>query len=115
MGGVDKCDHLISLYRIFIRLKKWTLRLITHGIDIAAVNSWIEYKKEAKSLGLHEKKILDLIHFRQYLAEALILSGKPVTKKKEVVLVIVCPHLFHLHQDQKLNSNDQLMMCDLMI
>jgi len=82
MGGVDKCDHLISLYRIFIRSKKSTLRLITHGIDIAAVNSWIEYKKEAKSLGLHEKKILDLIHFRQYLAEALILSGKPVTKKR---------------------------------
>jgi len=82
IGGVDKCDHLISLYRIFIRSKKWTLRLIAHGIDIAAVNSWIEYKKEAKSLGLHEKKILDLIHFRQYLAEALILSGKPVTKKK---------------------------------
>ncbi|KAF0749820.1 piggyBac transposable element-derived protein 3-like [Aphis craccivora] len=53
---VDKCDHLISLYRIFIRSKKWTLRLITHGIDIAAVNSWIEYKKEAKSFGLHEKK-----------------------------------------------------------
>lgn len=82
MGGVDKCDHLLSLYRIFIRSRKWTLRLITHGIDMAVINSWVEYKKETKNLGLHEKKILDLIHFRQYLAEALILSGKTIAKKR---------------------------------
>lgn len=82
MGGVDKCDHLLSLYRIFIKSRKWTLRLITHGIDMAVINSWVEYKKEAKNLGLHEKTIIDLIHFRQYLAEALILSGKPITKKR---------------------------------
>jgi hypothetical protein len=61
LGGEDKCDHLLSLYRTFIRSR--TLRLITHGINIAAVNSWAEYKKEATFLRLHEKKILDLILF----------------------------------------------------
>jgi hypothetical protein len=42
MGGVDKHDFLISLYRSFVRSKKWTIRMITHGIDLSLVNSWIE-------------------------------------------------------------------------
>lgn len=39
MGGVDKMDMLVSIYRIFIKSRKWTLRAIYHAIDIAAVNS----------------------------------------------------------------------------
>lgn len=38
MGGVDLLDQLISLYRIFIRSKKWTLRVTMHMIDFALVN-----------------------------------------------------------------------------
>ncbi|KAF2903101.1 hypothetical protein ILUMI_03089 [Ignelater luminosus] len=36
IGGVDFLDQLLSYYRIFIRSKKWTLRVITHMIEQAA-------------------------------------------------------------------------------
>lgn len=39
MGGVDIHDQLVSFYRIFIKSRKWTLRLIFHSFDMAAVNS----------------------------------------------------------------------------
>lgn len=51
MGGVEKVDQLIALYRIFIKSHKWTLRLIFHAIDMACVNSWLEYK-----IKMEEKK-----------------------------------------------------------
>lgn len=47
MGGVDKLDQMLSYCMIFIKCKKWTLRMITHAIDLAIVNSWLEYNKEA--------------------------------------------------------------------
>jgi len=45
MGGVDLLDQMVANYRIYIRSKKWTLRMIFHAIDLAVVNSWFEYKK----------------------------------------------------------------------
>ena len=39
MGGVDKLDFLLSLYRIHIKSKKWTLRAIFHFVDLAVVTS----------------------------------------------------------------------------
>lgn len=39
MGGVDKMDFLIQLYRIFIRSRKWTLRVIFHFVTVAVNNS----------------------------------------------------------------------------
>lgn len=40
MGGVDKQDMLISLFRTFMKSRKWT----AHSFDTAYVNSWLEYK-----------------------------------------------------------------------
>lgn len=82
MGGVDKHDFLISIYRIFIRSKKWTLRLFTHAIDMAVTNSWLEYKARSIELGINKSRIMDLMNFRLYVAEALILSGQAVPKKR---------------------------------
>ncbi|PSN32752.1 hypothetical protein C0J52_23332 [Blattella germanica] len=82
MGGVDKFDFFISIYRIFLKSKKWTLRMITHGLDLAVTNSWLEYKKKAEQLGLPSNKTLDLIHFRLHVAEVLILAEKTPMKKR---------------------------------
>lgn len=35
MCGVDKLDQIPSYYRIFIKYKKWTLRIIAHAVDLA--------------------------------------------------------------------------------
>lgn len=80
MGGVDKLDFLISLYRTFIRSKKWTLRMFTHALDLACCNAWLEYREEAKFLNIAQKDTFDLFHFRLYIAEELIYSGQTVKK-----------------------------------
>lgn len=50
MGGVDLMNQIIGLYRMYIRLKKWILRMIFHAVDFALVNSWVEYKKDCQKL-----------------------------------------------------------------
>lgn len=82
MGGVDKMDFLITIYRTFIRSRKWTLRMFTHAIDIALVNGWLEYKSKASLLGVPKQNIMDLLHFRSYVAEGLILVKKVTTKRR---------------------------------
>lgn len=57
MGGVDVHNQLVSFYRIFIKTRKWTRRLVVHSFDMAAVNSWLEYRRYALHHDL-QKKIL---------------------------------------------------------
>ncbi|XP_050293817.1 piggyBac transposable element-derived protein 3-like [Anthonomus grandis grandis] len=82
MGGVDLLDQLISLYRILIRSKKWTLRVTMHMIDFALVNSWLEYKKDCQPCNVPKKKIMDLLDFRMTIAESLIKMGQKVPSDK---------------------------------
>lgn len=82
MGGVDKTDQLVSYYRIFIRSKKWTLRMAMHAIDIAISNCWIQYQRHSKILKTPKNKIMDLMHFRMELAEALIEINKSQTPRR---------------------------------
>lgn len=72
MGGVDLIDQLMSYYRIFLKSKKWTLRVIFHFVDLAVVSSWVEYKKHCKLNNIHANKIMDLLNFRIFLARSLI-------------------------------------------
>lgn len=82
MGGVDLFNRLISLYRIKIRSKKWTLRLIFHAVDMAVTNSWLEYKMACEALALPKKRILDLLAFRMQLAETLTKVGKTNDRRR---------------------------------
>ncbi|KAB0804468.1 hypothetical protein PPYR_01438 [Photinus pyralis] len=50
MGGVDKSGFLVSLYRTFIRSRKWTLRVIFHYFKASVCNSWLEYRRD-RSMG----------------------------------------------------------------
>lgn len=56
MGGVDKLDFLLKIYRTFIKSKKWTLRVMTHCIDMALANSRLEYKKDCEQLQVKKQK-----------------------------------------------------------
>ena len=72
MGGVDRLDQLISLYRTFIQSRKWTLRMMTHAFDLALALAWLEYNKECETLNIAKRQRLDLIHFRYEVAESLM-------------------------------------------
>lgn len=82
MGGTDKADALIAYYRSKSRCKKWTVRMIFHAIDMALINSWLEYKKDAAVLGIAKKDILDLLHFRMHVGESLIKVEQDHNRKR---------------------------------
>lgn len=82
MGGVDKLDQLVSRYRIHIRSRKWPLRMITHAVDLAVVNSWLEYRRDKERQGVPAQYTLDLLHFKMNVAEALVRAGKPQAARK---------------------------------
>lgn len=82
MGGVDLFNRYIALYRITVRSKKWTLRVIFHAIDMAVTNVWLEYKGTADLLKTPKKEQLDLLGFRLQLSEELVKVGKPNENKK---------------------------------
>ena len=82
MGGVDLMDQMIGLYRIYIRSRKWPLRLIFHAVDFAIVNSWFEYRQDCNRLKIPKKAQMDLLDFRLRLAECLVKVGNPVQIKR---------------------------------
>ena len=75
MGGVDRLDFFVSLYRIYIKSKKWPLRVIFHFIDLFIVTSWFQYIKDCQSFNVPKRKQKTLKLFRLELAEVLILRG----------------------------------------
>ena len=83
MGGVDKLDCLLALYRIHIKSKKWTLRVIFHFIDLVVVTSWLQYIKDCNPIGMSVNQRLSLLDFRLYLSECLIKhSTNPLSNPK---------------------------------
>ena len=67
MGGVDRCDQLLSFYRIRTKSVKWYKRLLYHFVDLALVNSFVLYK--------HLKKPLPLWEFKLQVALSLMNCG----------------------------------------
>ena len=45
MGGVDKADMMLSLYKTKCRTRKWYHRIFIHLIHLAVVNAWIIYQE----------------------------------------------------------------------
>lgn len=70
MGGVDRADENISLYRVSIRGKKWYFPIFTHLIDLAEHNAW--------QLHRHMGGKMDHLSFRRRISTLLISTyGKP--------------------------------------
>ena len=44
MGGVDKANMYLPLYRSKFRSRKWYHRIVTHFFNLAVVNSYVLYK-----------------------------------------------------------------------
>lgn len=81
-GGVDKHDQLVSYYRVHMKSKKWTLRLILHAFDMAVANSWLEYINDSNALKISKNKQYTLLDFKSSLAEELIFVCRPTPTRK---------------------------------
>lgn len=75
-------DCMISLYRIFLRSKKYYQRMIFHLLDMTLLNSWNCYRRDAKFLNLTKGKIMKFAEFKISVANDLLQAGKPCTQKK---------------------------------
>ena len=74
MGGVDRCDQNISLYKVAIGRKKWYFPIIAYCLDIAEQNAWQLHR----CLGGK----LDHLNSRRKIAETLLESHQSSGKKR---------------------------------
>ena len=77
MGGVDKIDYLISLYRIKAKTRKWPIRMFFHFLDLAVANSWLEYCDFELELGTQKSNISDLLALPNKVGRALTMATVP--------------------------------------
>ncbi|KAJ8372579.1 hypothetical protein AAFF_G00281230 [Aldrovandia affinis] len=77
MGGIDKSDMLVHLYRTPLKSKRWYMRLFAYAIDVSLTNAWLIYRRDCKALAVDG---LPLKHFRiQVFKDSS--SEKPVTSR----------------------------------
>ena len=50
MGGIDKSDMLVHLYRTPMKSKRWYMRLFAYVIDICLTNAWLLYRRDCQAL-----------------------------------------------------------------
>ncbi|KAM3836150.1 piggyBac transposable element-derived protein 3 [Diretmus argenteus] len=78
MGGVDLSDRMMSYYRMSVRTKKWTIRMLMHFMDLALANSWLLYRRDNQENGTPRKAIMKFLEFRMDVAQ-VFLNKRDVT------------------------------------
>lgn len=68
MGGVDRADQNLELYRVAIRGKKWYFPLFSHSVDLALQNAWQLYR--------HDDGEMDQLGFRRRVGKIILLQNK---------------------------------------
>ncbi|CAM4635413.1 unnamed protein product [Leuciscus chuanchicus] len=51
MGGIDKSDMLVHLYRTPMKSKRWYMRMFAYSVDISLTNAWVFYRRDCKAIG----------------------------------------------------------------
>ena len=77
MGGVDKIDSLLALYRTVIRSRKYYLRIYFHVMDLCCTVAWLTYRRDAENCGLGKRDVMSLYDFKSELAQSLCWTNKP--------------------------------------
>lgn len=80
MGGVDKNNCLVSLYRGPCKSRRWYLPIFFYFLDMCVSNAWLLFRSEQKGT----EKSIPLKNFRLQLAAGLLHCGKEKRKRKAV-------------------------------
>lgn len=67
MGGVDKSDMMVALNRLPTRARRWYIPFIGYFIDLALVNSYLVYQRQAVQLK-KKQEISTCKEFRQQVS-----------------------------------------------
>jgi len=74
MGGIDRADQNISLYRCGIRGKKWYFPLLAHCFDVSEQNAWQLYQADGGTM--------DHLEFRRHIATSILQSNLKITESR---------------------------------
>ncbi|CAJ1938795.1 unnamed protein product [Cylindrotheca closterium] len=58
MGGVDKSDQYIAYYRPKLRVRRYWMAMMNHGLDIVRINAYIIYKKLSNHPKVEHKEFI---------------------------------------------------------
>ena len=61
MGGIDKSDMLVHLYKTPMKARRWYMRLFGYVLDVCISNAWLLYKRDCASL---KERAMPLKNFR---------------------------------------------------
>lgn len=75
MGGVDMADGLIGRYRIRVKTRKYTNRLVYHFLDLTMVNSYVLFKRVHKAD--QSSELYELPNFRAAVAKVMCTYKAP--------------------------------------
>ena len=50
MGGIDKSDMLVHLYKTPMKARRWYMRLFGYVLDVCISNAWLLYKRDCAAL-----------------------------------------------------------------
>lgn len=59
MGGTEKSNMLVHLYRTPMKSKRWYLRLFAYITDVTLTNAWVVYRRDCKALGVNAQCLKD--------------------------------------------------------
>ena len=65
IGGDDKPDMLLSLYRTHLKTKKWHKWILFNFLVVAVVKSWLLYKKKSYISMLYALRSFQDVHCRR--------------------------------------------------
>lgn len=68
MGGVDKMDQMVAVYRSRIRQRKWWWPIFAYLLDASIVNAWILMRKVRPN----DPNCVTLLIFRRYIENSYL-------------------------------------------
>ncbi len=63
---------MMSYYRMSVRTKKWTMRMIMHFTDLGLANSWLLYRQDDIKIGTPIKNMTQFLEFRMTVAQTYL-------------------------------------------
>lgn len=86
MGGVDLSDRMMSYYRMSVRTKKWTIRMLMHFMDLALRSAWTWLRCSSTSVMSHMQR--KRVHAVHNLAKDPWSLQSPTSKRAQPLLLI---------------------------
>ncbi|KAL3283602.1 hypothetical protein HHI36_006740, partial [Cryptolaemus montrouzieri] len=99
MGGVDLANRILCVCPSRNRIKKWTIRVISHLFDLVVVNAWLQYRMVEIEKGTPKRSIVQMREYKLNLGTKLIETNEeesdgevefkelaPKRKKREILI-----------------------------